>query len=155
MLLWRLSGLGYARATDGGYGLLFDGRWNTAGHAVTYAATSPSLCVLEKLVHVEDPALLPALAMVTYEIPDDMPASHKPVDDLPVDWRRQEAMTQRIGDEWLSGMETALLFVPSAIVPIAGSPDRNVLMNARHPAAAAIRIARVEPFELDIRLLRE
>ena len=70
MLLWRLSGKHHARALDGGYGLNFDGRWNTVGHAVTYCATSPALCVLEKLVHIEDPALLPELVMVTYEVPD-------------------------------------------------------------------------------------
>ncbi|HSU06220.1 MAG TPA: RES family NAD+ phosphorylase, partial [Acetobacteraceae bacterium] len=46
MLLWRLSGRQHANAFDGGYGLLFNGRWNTVGHAVTYCATSPSLCVL-------------------------------------------------------------------------------------------------------------
>jgi RES domain-containing protein len=57
MLLWRLSIRRYANIFDGGYGLLFDGRWNTVGHAVTYCATSPSLCVLENLVHIEDPAL--------------------------------------------------------------------------------------------------
>jgi RES domain-containing protein len=41
------SGEPCARSFDGGYGLLYDGRWNTAGHAVTYCATSPSLCLLE------------------------------------------------------------------------------------------------------------
>ena len=72
MLLWRLSGRQHAAVFDGGYGLLFDGRWNTAGHAVTYCATSPSLCLLEKLVHIEDPALLPDLIMVTYDVPDSL-----------------------------------------------------------------------------------
>lgn len=155
MRLWRLSSLRYANAMDGGYGLLFDGRWNTVGHPLTYAATSPSLCILEKLVHVEDPALLPALAMVMYDIPDEIPTSHRSINDLPTDWRRQEAMTQRLGDEWLTGNDAALLFVPSAIVPIADSPDRNVLINPRHSAAAAIQIERIEPFDLDVRLLRE
>ncbi|RWD52360.1 MAG: RES domain-containing protein [Mesorhizobium sp.] len=155
MRLWRLSSLQYANAMDGGYGLLFDGRWNTVGHPVTYATTSPSLCILEKLVHVEDPALLPALAMVAYDVADEIPASHRTIDDLPADRRRQEAMTQHLGDEWLTANDTALLFVPSAIVPIADSPDRNVLINPRHSAAAAVQIARVERFELDIRLLRE
>ena len=36
------------------------------GHPVTYGATSPALCVLEKLVHVEDPMLLPELMMIRY-----------------------------------------------------------------------------------------
>ncbi len=35
MLLWRLSTRPYANIFDGGYGLLFDGRWNAVGHAVT------------------------------------------------------------------------------------------------------------------------
>ncbi len=52
MLLWRLSGKHHAHAFDGWYGLFFDGRWNTMGHAVTYCATSPALCVLEKAVHI-------------------------------------------------------------------------------------------------------
>jgi RES domain-containing protein len=155
MRLWRLSSLQFAEAFDGGYGLRFDGRWNTVGRPVTYAATSPSLCVLEKLVHVEDPALLPALAMVTYEIPDDTPSARRAVSDLQDDWRRREAETQRIGDEWLAAVETAILFVPSAIVPIRESPDQNVIINHRHPAAAAITIERIEPFQLDVRLLRE
>jgi RES domain-containing protein len=41
MRLWRLSGTEHAQAMDGGYGLLFDGRWNGVGHAVTYCSTSP------------------------------------------------------------------------------------------------------------------
>ena len=90
MLLWRLSGLRHAGAFDGGYGLLFDGRWNTVGHAVTYCATSPSLCVLEKLVHVDDPALLPELAMISYDAPDDTGIDAIGLDELPNHWRWQE-----------------------------------------------------------------
>jgi RES domain-containing protein len=153
MRLWRLSSRQFADAMDGGYGLRFDGRWNTVGRPVTYAATSPSLCVLEKLVHVEDPALLPALAMIAYNVPDDVPVAQRALADLPDDWRRQESETQRIGDDWLADVETALLFVPSAIVPIADCPDRNVLINPHHPASAAIVIERIEDFVLDTRLL--
>ncbi|MFG1466391.1 RES family NAD+ phosphorylase, partial [Xanthobacter sp. DSM 24535] len=94
MRLWRLSGPQHAQALDGGYGLHFDGRWNTVGHAVTYCATSPALCVLEKLVHVEDPALLPELVMITYEIPDTVEIEDVPLEGLPTDWRRHEAWSQ-------------------------------------------------------------
>lgn len=153
MRLWRLSRLAYAEVMDGGYGLLFEGRWNGIGRPLTYSATSPSLCILEKLVHIEDPALLPELAMVIYDVPDVTPAKHLSLADLPHDWRRRETSTQRIGEEWLAGLETALLFVPSVIVPIAGCPDRNAIINPRHRAAAAITIERIEPFELDVRLL--
>ena len=117
MLLWRLSGRQHAAVFDGGYGLLFDGRWNTAGHAVTYCATSPSLCLLEKLVHIEDPALLPDLIMVTYDVPDSLAIEIIALADLPSDWRHQEALTQQRGDAWHRARSTPLLQVPSAIMP--------------------------------------
>jgi RES domain-containing protein len=152
MLLWRLSGRTHAEAFDGGYGLLFDGRWNTVGHAVTYCATSPALCVLEKLVHVEDPALLPELVMVTYEAPDHLAIEAVEIADLPDDWRRQEGLTQQRGDDWHKSRISPLLKVPSAIVPIAGSPDVNLLINHNHPAAAEITVLGLEPFVFDPRL---
>jgi len=154
MRLWRLSTIQFAEAMDGGYGLLFDGRWNATGRPVTYAATSPALCVLEKLVHVEDPRLLPPLALVAYDIPDTTAAERRDIEDLPADWRDRETFTQQMGMAWLDGLSSALLFVPSAIVPVVGGPDRNALINPRHPEAGRISIARAEPFALDTRVLR-
>ncbi|MDN5926400.1 MAG: RES family NAD+ phosphorylase [Hyphomicrobiales bacterium] len=152
MLLWRLSGKQHAQALDGGYGLHFDGRWNTIGHAVTYCATSPALCVLEKLVHVEDPTLLPKLVMVTYGLPDQPATMDMELADFPPNWRRHEAWSQKRGDKWHEGRSTLLLRVPSAIVPVRDSPDLNVLINHNHPAATGIHIVRHEPFSLDPRL---
>ena len=152
MILWRLSGAQHARAFDGGYGLLYDGRWNTAGHAVTYCATSPSLCVLEKLVHIQDPELLPALVMVRYAVPDHLGVATIAVTELPQSWRRQESWTQQRGDRWHVTLDTPLLQVPSAIVPLAGSPDLNVLINHRHPAVAEISVISAENFVFDTRL---
>ncbi len=154
MRLWRLSGKQHARSFDGGYGLLFNGRWNTVGHPVTYCATSPSLCVLEKLVHIEDPVLMPELVMVGYELPDSQETKTVTLEELPIHWRHDETLTQEEGDGWLETLSTPLLKVPSAIVPLAGSPDTNVLINHNHPAAATIQIAVAEPFVLDARLYK-
>lgn len=153
MLAWRLSGRRHAAAFDGGYGLLFDGRWNTVGHAVTYCATSPALCVLEKLVHIEDPQLLPELVMVTYDVPDSLAVEVVDLGDLPVDWRERESLTQRIGDRWHAGISAPVLRVPSAVLPLRASPDCNLLINHLHPDAASIAIVGSEPFSLDRRLL--
>jgi RES domain-containing protein len=153
MVLWRLSGLPLARVFDGGYGLLFDGRWNSVGHAVTYCSTSPSLCVLEKLVHVQDPDLLPEMAMVRYAAPDDVTIEDVSLGDLPNDWRDQESWTQERGDEWHGSLRTPLFRAPSVVVPLANSPDMNILINHRHPAISAIRLDSVQPFALDHRLL--
>lgn len=152
MILWRLSTKQHANAFDGGYGLLYDGRWNTAGHAVTYCATSPALCILEKLVHIEDQTLMPALVMVQYYAPDDLAIQAIDLEELDAEWRMNEGLTQARGDRWHEKMQAPLLRVPSAIVPIAGSPDVNYVINHRHPDAARIKIVDMNAFELDARL---
>nr|WP_256478517.1 RES family NAD+ phosphorylase [Notoacmeibacter sp. MSK16QG-6] len=143
----------HSRALDGGYGLLFDGRWNTVGHAVTYMASVPSLCLLEKLVHVEDPALLPDLDIVTYNAPDDWPVQRVEPDDLPSDWEEREALTQNLGDEWHEARQSPLLSVPSAIIAVAGALDRNFVVNHNHRRAGELTIESVTPFRFDPRLL--
>jgi len=122
--LWRLSSARHARDFDGGYGLLYNGRWNTRGRPVTYCATVPSLCALEKRVHIVDPALLPDQVMVEYEAPEGLAKREITLDDLPADWGRREILTQRIGDAWLEGAADTLLVVPSVIVPLAAAADR-------------------------------
>lgn len=153
MRFWRLSAATFAENFDGGYGLAYDGRWNVAGWPVTYAATSPALCVLEKLVHVEDPTLLPKLAMVCYEAPADLICDEIGPNDLPAGWPRMETRTQELGSAWLQARAAPLLRVPSAVVPLSEGPDRNYVINHRHPDAVRIRIVSVTPFDLDLRLL--
>lgn len=154
MRLWRLSSSRRARDFTGGYGLLNNGRWNTAGRPVTYCATVASLTALEKRVHVDNPALLPPQAMVEYDIPDGLSTHRIEIADLPLDWAMREVETQQVGDTWLDGAAELLLIVPSVIVPIEAAPDRNVLINHRHPDAARITIVAVAPFTLDPRLFR-
>ncbi len=108
--------------------------------------------MLEKLVHVQDPELLPTLVMVRYAVPDHLGVATITVTELPEAWRRQESWTQQRGDQWHAALATPLLQVPSAIVPLAGSPDLNVLINHRHPAAAEISVIAAETFVLDTRL---
>ena len=153
MRLWRLSIAAYAQALDGGYGLRFAGRWNSMGRPITYAATSPSLCILEKLVHVEDPALLPDLTMARYEVPEDIPIARRDLRALPIDWRQRESLTQAMGDEWLDSLAAPLLLIPSAIASFDGSPDLNALINHRHPAAARIETDATFPYVFDSRLV--
>jgi RES domain-containing protein len=152
MRLWRLSSARRARDFDGGFGLFHDGRWNTRGRAVTYCSTVASLTALEKRVHVTDPALLPPQALVTYELPHDVPARTIAIDDLPAEWKARQTHTQAVGDQWLDSSAELLLFVPSVIMAIAEVPDRNVLINHRSSGIASIRIVDVAPFTLDARL---
>jgi RES domain-containing protein len=154
MRLWRLSSVRYARDFTGGYGLLNNGRWNTVGRPVTYCATVPSLAALEKRVHVVDAADLPRQAMVAYDLPDNVSVRRVEIDTLPRDWATRETHTQQLGDEWLDSGAEAVLLVPSVVMPIAESVERNALINHRKADATRITIAHVIPFTLDPRLFR-
>jgi RES domain-containing protein len=152
MRLWRLSSARRARDFSGGYGLLNSGRWNVPGHPVTYCSTVPSLAAFEKRVHVTDPGLLPPQALVEYDAPDDISLRAISIKDLPGDWVARETYTQKLGNDWLNAGSEVILIIPSAIVPIASAPDRNVLINHRHAEVARIHIIDVLPFTLDPRL---
>lgn len=153
MPIWRLSIARYANVFDGGYGLLNEGRWNSRGTRITYAATSPALCVLEKLVHIEDPNLLPPLKMVTYDVPDELVIEETQLTDLTSNWVHDPMLTRELGDNWLREITAPIMTVPSAVLPVTNSPDLNVLINHAHPHAARISIHAVSDFRSDARLL--
>ena len=103
-------------------------------------------------MHVEDPGLLPELVMVRYQVPDEIGIETVLVEELPEDWRFRQSLTQGIGDRWYGAGGRVLLRAPSVIVPLRGTPDVNVMINHRHSAVTAIRIAGSERFVLDTRL---
>jgi RES domain-containing protein len=122
---------------------------------VTYAATVPSLCVLEKLVHVEDVELFPKdLRLVELAAPEDLAetALEEPA-SLPPGWWRDIGVAQALGSAWHAARSTPLLRVPSVVARSRETADRNLVINHLHPRAAEIRVAAVESFELDVRLL--
>ena len=153
MRLWRLSAAVYAERLDGGYGFTNDGRWNSRGHPVTYCSTGPALCVLERLVHIQDAGLLPDDTMlVSLDVPDGTAVEVVRLRSLPTDWRSDQRTTRLRGDAWLRARSACLLSLPSAVVPVADSNDRNILINHLHPDVNGIVITRVDAFEYDPRL---
>lgn len=155
MILWRSCNASISGFFDGTGGLLAGGRWHSRGQAVTYSASAPSLTLLERLVHVEDPALLPPLAVVAYQAPDGIETEDIDLSSLPTDWRDDVVLTRTRGDEWIRSKRTPLLRVPSAILPLPDVPDRNIIINHAHADVRGIRILRThQPFAFDARLLR-
>ncbi|HWZ87139.1 MAG TPA: RES domain-containing protein [Thermoanaerobaculia bacterium] len=149
MKIWRLCKRRHA-SFDGEGARLAGGRWNRRGGAVVYASESLSLAALELLVHC-DPALLPAdLVAIAAEIPDSVRIRRLGEEALPRDWRRYPApeALAKFGSDWLEQRETAVLSVPSAVVP----RERNVLLNPDHPEFRKVRVAAPEAFSFDPRL---
>ena len=142
MRLWRISD---HASLSGDGGLYAAGRWHTRGRRVVYLADHPASALLEVMVHLEiDAEDLPThYQLLGVDVPDGIAADTVEESALPADWRERVAETRERGDAWLHSGATALLRVPSAIVP----ETANYLLNPAHgniariPIASAIRAA--------------
>ncbi len=152
MRLWRITSKAHAAAPlDGRGGLVVSGRWHPRGIRIVYASGTLSLAALETLVHV-DPDLAPRdLVQVRLEVPDGLVVESVGVEALPRGWRRHPAPValQRRGLVWIEAARSAVLRVPSAVIP----EEPNYLINPVHPDAGRIAVSEVRDFALDPRLV--
>ena len=144
MIVYRLCKAAHV-ALDGEGARLWGGRWNSAGRPMVYTAASPSLAVLEVLVHLDLPSeLLPDdYQLLTINVPDDAPVER--IDDPILD----DDVCRATGDAFLADATSLALAVPSVVVP----QERNVLLNPRHAEMGRVIVERSEPFRIDPRLV--
>ena len=119
-----------------------------------YTAAHLSLAVLEILVHVAAQEDLPTdLVAISADLPDGLGIEHVGVEELPPVWRRTPAPTVLAdrGTAWLTAARTAVLAVPSAVIPA----ETNYILNPGHPDFRRIVVHRAERFDLDWRLVRQ
>jgi RES domain-containing protein len=149
--VWRITSARYAeRAFDGEGARLYGGRWNQPGTPVVYTSHSLALCALEYFVNLE-PELAPKdLVAIQADIPVDVKIASLEIPDLPPDWRVYPApdSLKDLGTAWARSAETAILSVPSAVIP----HERNYLINPVHPAFGRVRLQAAEPFTFDPRM---
>ncbi len=149
--VWRIMTARFAQTAFSGEGArLYGGRWNPKGWELVYTAESQSLALLELMV--QDAPLRAHYVMIPVQLPADLPETRIDADQLPDDWRTLGArdVLQALGLAWLEGGQTAVLNVPSAVVPA----ERNILINPRHPDFARIVIGEPQSLQTDTRLLR-
>lgn len=150
MILWRLTRRPHADLRGRG-GELADGRWHTRGRPVVYGASTAALAALEVRVHLDLPFdLLPDdYVLMRIAGPDDMAVRIVEPDDLPEGWQAPEnQLCLPIGGAWLAERASALLLVPSTIIPF----EQNLLINPLHPESAHLSVAEITSFGWDSRL---
>jgi RES domain-containing protein len=149
VILWRISNH-LSLAGEGA--LRASGRWHTRGTRIVYCAENPAAALLEILVHFEiEIRDLPArYRLLKIDVPDDVQIGRVSLEDLSKDWPENPEMTRAIGDAWLASGSTALLRVPSAIVP----ETYNVLLNPGHQDAKRIVVVRASEHVIDARLMK-
>ena len=149
--VWRITTARFAATAFSGEGArLYGGRWNPKGHAVIYTAESQSLALLEMLV--QDEPLRARYVLIPAQLPADLAVRHVKASALPANWRTLGSRDglQAIGRAWLEERSSAVLAVPSAVVPA----EHNYLLNPHHPDFARIVIGASQALDVDLRLLR-
>lgn len=149
---WRIVKAQYVgNAFDGEGARRNGGRWNPPGEAVVYAAGARSLAMLEMMVQV--PVMQLAHEYVCIPVDFDIKFM-KSIDrhSLAPGWRTSPATTATtdIGKRWVGDSSSAVLAVPSVIVP----EEFNYLLNPYHPDFARVHIGKPESLDIDARLLK-
>lgn len=150
MILWRIAAeTRQYRAGDlsGGGAAKNPGRWNEVGQAVLYTAPTIAMAVLETAAHIDDGGLPLNRYLVRIEVPARTWTARQELDPaaLPPSWNAipAGATSAQLGSQWIKSMASAILLVPSVIVP----EERAALINPAHPDASKIKASVVRPFE--------
>jgi len=138
MLAYRITHKNYSGAifTTG-----IDGRWNSGGRRVLYAAESIPLAFLENMVRRKGLGFNDEFRTMVLEFPDDLPILTILVKDLPAGWRSASdySKCQPIGNKWYDTGTIPILKVPSAVL----QESFNYVLNASHPKFSLVKIAAV------------
>lgn len=156
-LVWRIGADTKTYAADdmsGAGAKLSGGRWNDVGAAIVYASPTRALACLETFVHLNAGGLPLNRYLVEIEIPDDIwtKAENVAPSSLAVGWDAEPAglVSTSFGTTWAHSNRSALLLVPSVIVP----EEQNVLINPAHPDARRINARKIRKWLYDPRLNR-
>jgi RES domain-containing protein len=146
---WRITKKRHSQsAFSGEAAFQYGSRWNSPGTRVVYLASNQALAALEVLVNTEDKDDLVRIPYVLIAVEFDEDWVKKP-DELPEEWAVNPAplSAARVGDRWVKGNSSALLEVPSAVIPT----EKNFLLNPVHPDFKKVKIGTPKPFGFDPR----
>ncbi len=147
---WRVVKAKHAATAFSGEGArLYAGRWNSAGVRLVYCSENLALAALEILVHLRGVALRDKLRAfsVTFDSALMMAVDRR---KLRKDSNAEPpiAASKRTGDECVISGRSAILAVPSVLVPL----EHTYLLNPAHSDFAKIKIKSIGDFQLDPRL---
>ncbi|NDP64707.1 RES domain-containing protein [Polaromonas sp.] len=128
---------------------LYRGRWNPKGFVLVYTAESRAMALLEMMM--QDAPWRVRYVLIQAQLPDMLGETLVELADLAPDWRGLErrAALQSIGRDWLERGRSAVLAVPSAVVPA----ERNYLLNPAHLDFARITMGKPKAMDTDFRLM--
>jgi RES domain-containing protein len=149
VILFRIGSTGRTWPPEdlSGTGASIDpGRWNEKGDPVVYCSPTLAMAVLETAAHVRSNRLPLDRYVIEIRVPADVWVRRQitTLDLLSPGWDAVPAglISVRHGTEWLASQASALLQVPSVIVP----EEPIILINPRHLDASAITSRAIRKF---------
>jgi len=153
-MAWRLVKKVFASEAFSGEGpRIVGGRWNSRGTAVVYAAEHLSLAALEMFVGLSRVENGEAFYAYPLDIPAKVHVLTLAPSSLPLDCRaiKHPGSTRAVGDAWVRAGESAILRVPSVLIPA----EYNLILNPIHPDFRKIIIGTPEDFSFDSRMWKQ
>jgi RES domain-containing protein len=147
---WRVVKGKHARTAFSGEGArIYEGRWNSAGVPMVYCSENLALAVLEILVHTQPVVMRDKWRAFRVSWSEGIMTALE-LKKLPKGWNAEppSATSKVIGDEWVKSGRSAVLALPSVIIPL----ELNFLLNPRHRDFGKIKIKEAGDFVLDQRL---
>ena len=148
---WRLVKKKFSSsAFDGEGARRAGGRWNHQGTAVVYVSGSLALAALETFIHLGVTGRSISHVAIQVQIPDNIAIESIAEKSLPSNWRKEPPpdSTKALGTAWIQDARTAVIRVPSVIVPI----EWNYVLNPMHPDFKQLVFSLPQDFHFDPRL---
>jgi len=150
MIVYRISDCRYIKDLSGTGAALYGARWNSRKMYMLYTAQSPSLALLEAVVHL---GKLPekGYCMATIEIPDSIAPVVAP-DKLPENWYANPSpdILKTIGDDFIRAGKYLAMPVPSVVM----MEECNYLINPFHVLFDKVKILSEKPVRIDNRIFK-
>ena len=151
MEVYRIAKCKFINDLTGIGAATFGGRWNSKGTHLIYSAASPSLALLETVVHISN-IPLERYCMITISLPENK-IKEMSSKDLPENWFVNPSADRLkfIGDQFIKANVFLALKLPSAIM----MEDFNLLINPNHADFSKVNRVFVRTIPIDERLLKK
>jgi RES domain-containing protein len=151
MKVYRISRCRYIDDLSGAGAAMYPGRWNGKGTYVLYTAATPSLALLESVVHISN---IPVgdYCMLTLDVPAES-IEELTEKDLPSNWQLHPPpdALKSIGNSFILENKALALKLPSAIMP----EDFIYLLNPNNADFKNVKVIDKRDVFIDDRLIKK
>lgn len=150
MKVYRISKCDYIGDLEGTGAARYPGRWNSKGTYILYTAATPSLALLESVVHISNIAVS-SYCMICLSVPEDK-IKTIPSTELPANWFTNPPVDvlKKTGDSFIKENKFLSLRIPSAIMP----EENNYLLNPAHADFKKVKTVYIRTIPIDERFLK-